>query len=72
MEAVSFESLVQAFGAPVAMTVWILWHVIKRDKPVDAGSALMKDMARVIDKLDDQARRITVLEVKLDERTKRG
>lgn len=72
MEAVSFEALAQMLGVPAAVALWILWHVIKRDKPVDAGSALMKDMARVIDKLDDQARRITVLEVKLDERTKRG
>ena len=71
MEAVSFESIAQIFGAPVAMAIWIGWHVLKRDKPIDAGTALMNDMSRVIEKLDDQSRRITVLEVKLEERTRK-
>lgn len=71
MESVGFEALVQAVGPPAAVCVVLIWNIWKRDKPVDAGTALMKDMGRVIDKLDDQSRRITVLEVKLEERTRR-
>lgn len=71
MEAVGFEAIAQAFGAPAALILWIWWQSKGRDKPVDAGTALMHEMAKVIDKLDDQSRRITVLEVKLEERTRK-
>lgn len=71
MEAVAFETIAQAVGVPAAVALWIWWNARGRTPPVDAGTELVKDMGKVLDKLDDLSRRTTVLEVKLEERTKR-
>lgn len=71
MESIGFESLVQAFGAPAALAIWIIWNLRGKAKVVDPGTALMNDMSKVLQKLDDQSNRITVLEVKLEERTRK-
>lgn len=69
MEQLSFETLAQVIGVPGAVAIWLLWNSRGKSDNLDRGATVVSQLDRVIEKLDDHSRRMTILEVKLEERT---